>query len=97
MVGWVGSEDVHSMARRQDLSRIERSVVQHIRERASLSMDEIAGHLWQTRGWTFGETSLLMERLIRRGYVVRDPSEAQERYVALPSLDGEHNEGDPTP
>ena len=92
MVGSVGSEDVYPMARRQELSHTERSVMQHIRERSSLSMNEIAEYLRQTKGWSLGETSLLMERLIRRGYVLRDPNGTQERYVALPGFDADSGE-----
>ncbi|NOZ95277.1 MAG: BlaI/MecI/CopY family transcriptional regulator [Acidobacteria bacterium] len=68
-----------------ELSRSEMEVLKVLWRHGRLSAREVHGHVEPRRGWALSTTRTLLERMVRKGAVVREPFHGVNLYAAAVS------------
>ena len=64
----------------RDLTKVEWDLMNRIWRRRSVTVGDVHGHFLRERGWSYNTVKTMMQRLVRKGYLLCDDSERAHTY-----------------
>jgi len=64
----------------RDLTKVEWDLMNQIWRRRSVTVADVHRHFLKERGWSYNTVKTMMQRLVRKGYLVCDDSQRAHTY-----------------
>lgn len=69
-----------SKRERRDLTKVEWDLMNEIWRRKSTTVAEIHAHFLEERAWSYNTVKTMMQRLVKKGYLISDDSQRAHTY-----------------
>ena len=69
-----------SKRERRDLTKVEWDLMNQIWRRRSVTVADIHAHFLEERAWSYNTVKTMMQRLVKKGYLVSDDSQRAHTY-----------------